>query len=85
MDSFESFKEKLDKEHKWPTSYMFKFIAPIAKADEVNMVFAGETLKSKLSKAGNYESFTMEKLMNSSDEVVEIYLKAKKIEGLIVL
>jgi hypothetical protein len=85
MDSFESFKAKLDKVHKWPSSYIFKFVVPIAKADEVKAMFVKETLRSKLSKAGNYESFTMEKIMDSSDEVIDIYREAKKIEGLIVL
>ncbi len=85
MDSFQDFKDKLDQEHKWPCDYMFKFVAPSAKADEVRAIFQKETLIPKLSKAGNYISFTMEKRINSSDEVVEIYLQAKKIEGLIVL
>lgn len=84
-DLHKSFKEKLDKEHKWPTSYMFKFVAPAAKEDEVKEVFADEELGIKKSKEGNYASFTINKVMNSSDEVVEIYLKAGKIEGLIMM
>ena len=84
-DSIETFKEKLDKEHKWPCSYMFKFIAPATKTEEVKAMFSKENLIEKTSKAGNYISFTMKKHMKSSDEVIEIYRQANKIEGLIVL
>ena len=85
MDSFQDFKNKLDLEHKWPCNYMFKFVVPSAKADEVRTVYRNETLIPKTSKAGNYVSFTMEKRINSSDEVVAIYQEAKQIEGLMVL
>jgi len=85
MDSHKGFKEKLDLEHKWPSTYMFKFVVPSDKVESFNNIFRKEKLQSKKSKAGNYVSFTLEKMMNSSEEVVEIYLKAKKIEGLIAL
>lgn len=85
MESFKAFKEKLDQEHKWPATYMFKFVVPKAKIDEFQKVFAKEPFQPKKSKAGNYTSFTMKKMMNSSDEVVEIYVRARKIEGLIAL
>ena len=84
-DSIETFKEKLDKEHKWPCSYMFKFIAPASKSEELKAMFSKENLTEKPSKAGNYVSFTLNKHMESSDEVIEIYRQANKIEGLIVL
>jgi len=84
-DLHKSFKEKLDKEHKWPTSYMFKFVAPSSKENEVKEVFADQELAIKKSKGGNYASFTIHRVMNSSDEVVDMYLKAGKIEGLIMM
>lgn len=85
MDSFKAFKEKLDLEHKWPTTYMFKFVVSSARAPELRAILATESLKTKPSKNGKYISFTMEKLMKSSDEVVEIYTKTRHIEGLIAL
>lgn len=85
MDSFKAFKEKLDNEHKWPTTYMFKFVVPSAKAPELKAILSKESFQTKSSKNGKYVSFTMRKLMKSSDEVVAIYLKAKHIEGLIAL
>ena len=85
MDSFKAFQEKLDNEHKWPTEYMFKFVVPKSRVDEIRGIFGKEALTFKNSKAGNYVAFTMKKRMNSSDEVIEIYKKAEKIEGLIAL
>jgi uncharacterized protein len=85
MGTHESFKEKLNKEHNWPDKYLFKFIVPKSKEGEVRRLFLNETLHEKNSKAGNYVSFTMEKMMQSADEVVQVYTEAKKIEGLIVL
>ncbi|MCK5279152.1 MAG: DUF493 family protein [Cyclobacteriaceae bacterium] len=85
MDSFKAFKEKLDNEHKWPAIYMFKFVAPSAKVQDVLTAFSKETFQMKRSKAGNYVAFTLKKMIKSSDEVVEIYLKARKIEGLIAM
>ncbi|MCG8308016.1 MAG: DUF493 domain-containing protein [Cytophagales bacterium] len=85
MDTHKAFKEKLDIEHDWPTTYMFKFVVPKNKTKEVRDMFSKETLMEKKSKAGNYVAFTFKKLINSSDEVVDIYLQAKKVKGLISL
>lgn len=85
MDSHKDFKEKLDNEHKWPATYMFKFVVPKGKVEDFRTLFSIEDLKEKVSKAGNYISFTFQKQMKSSDEVVEVYINAKKIEGVISL
>lgn len=85
MDSVKAFKEKLDQEHNWPAYYMFKFVVPIEKEDEVKDAFPTEKFQKRLSKAGNYIAFTLKKMINNSDEVVEIYFRARKIEGLIAL
>jgi putative lipoic acid-binding regulatory protein len=85
MDSYIDFKQKLDQEHQWPTIYMFKFVVPSGKVEEFHSVFDTESLQSKKSKGGNYASFTIKKMMSSSQEVVDVYLKAKKIEGIIAL
>ena len=85
MESFKAFKEKLDSEYKWPSTYMFKFVVPKAKTHELKTIFSKESLQTKDSKTGKYVAFTLKKLMNSSDEVIEIYMKAKEIEDLIAL
>ena len=85
MDSYEAFKIKLDNEHDWPSTYLFKFVVPKNKTDEFRLIFSLESMQEKKSKAGNYVSFTFKKIINSSDEVVDVYLKAKTVEGLIAL
>jgi len=85
MDSFKAFKEKLDAEHKWPVVYMFKFVVPKIQVEEFKSLFSGEAHHEKKSKAGNYTSFTFKRKIGSSEEVVDVYLKARKIEGVIAL
>ena len=85
MDSIQSFKEKLDNEHHWPSVYMFKFIVPKGKEDEVKQLFPGKELSTKSSRKGNYISVTAEVFIQSSNEVIQIYQKAHLIEGIISL
>lgn len=84
-DSFDAFKEKLEEEHKWPTDYLFKFVVPAPKESEFRELFSEESFEEKRSRAGNYISFSIKKMIYSSDEVIDMYLKARKIEGMIAL
>lgn len=83
--SINSFKEKLDKEYNWPSLYTFKFIVPKGKEDEVKNLFSNHTTKEKASSAGNYISVTAEVMVQSSDKVIEYYIEANKVEGIIAL
>lgn len=83
--SFEAFKEKLDNEYNWPTTYMFKFVVPIMNESEFRALFPGFVFETKHSKTGKYISFTTKRKMRSSDEIVNIYVQANKIEGIIAL
>jgi len=83
--STQSFKEKLDREHSWPTVYMFKFIVPKGQEDQVYKVLSSYDVSSKASKNGNYVSVTAKSMMASSDEVIKIYKEAHKIAGIIAL
>lgn len=83
--SYQSFKEKLDQEHRWPSLYMFKFIVPKSKRETIPAMFPDLELKSRESKEGNYISYTIEIIMESSEEVISIYEEAHKVEGLIAL
>jgi len=80
-----SFKEKLDQHHAWPSLYIFKFIVPQGKEHEVKKLFPLHDTKEKASKNGNYVSVTVQMMMPSSTSVVDVYLKAAEIEGLIAL
>ncbi len=85
MTSVTAFKEKLDQEHEWPGIYIFKFVVPKEKVQDFKETFPEYTFQERKSKAGNYISFTLKMEMKSSDEVVDIYFKAKTVEGIISL
>jgi len=82
---YQAFREKLEAEHKWPSEYMFKFILPQGREEEMYQILPRENWRKRASKSGNYESFTAKLVVNSSQEVIDIYEKAHKIEGLIAL
>jgi|TARA_B110000438_G_scaffold36042_1_gene35787 uncharacterized protein len=85
MQNSESFKNTLNQEYDFPCNYSFKFIV---KKDLQKMVLnllpkAENTIKN--SKKGTYVSITLMAFMKNSDEIVYIYDKASKIEGIISL
>ena len=80
-----SFREQLEADTVFPTLYMFKFIVPMGKEKEVAGLLPNNELILKRSKKGNYVSATIKAMMPSSDSIVEIYVRASKIEGIISL
>ena len=80
-----AFKQQLDDHHEWPSKYLFKFIVPNGQELEFKNIFPGEALKFRFSKGKKYISISAHVIMNSSEEVMEIYRKAYKIEGVISL
>ena len=81
----DSFRKKLDQHYTWPALYIFKFIVPTGKEEEVKQLFPRHTPVEKISKQGNYKSMTVEMMMPSGDAVLSIYLQAAKIEGIVAL
>lgn len=82
---FNAFKERLDRHYAWPALYIFKFIVPKGKAEDVKKLFPLHDILERASKHGNYTSLTIQMMMPSSDSVIEVYQDAAKIEGLIAL
>ncbi len=80
-----NFRIKLDEHYSWPALYIFKFIVPIGKQDELKSLFPLHTSTDKLSTQGNYISMTFQMMMPSSDVVIEVYERVATIEGLIAL
>ena len=85
----EEIKTLLDAEYKWPAVYQFKFIVEgsLEKIAQVQDLFNTNTsqVSMKESSKGKYVSISAKEVMNSADEVLEIYAKAKEVEGLIAL
>lgn len=86
---YEKLKAQLDEGFEWPTIYMFKFIIPadnkrLAKLESLfNTKEARVTTRQ--SRNGNYISITAKEMMMSPERVIDRYLEAEKIEGLIAL
>ena len=80
-----NFQKLLDEEVEWPNEYLFKFIVPRAKVDEVERLFNRIPVEVKESSKGNYASVTARMQVHTSDEVIAVYTAAAKIEGIILL
>ena len=78
-------KVRLDEYHEWPCQYLFKFIAPLDKVEEVEPIFEGAPFKTRVSKNGNYTSLSGKMEMQSSDQVLAIYRRVSAIEGVMAL
>jgi uncharacterized protein len=87
MDSswVNSFREKLDQHYAWPSLFMFKFIVPTGREQEVKDLFPRHETSDKLSKNGNYTSITVQMMMQSTDAVIDVYQRASKIPGIVAL
>ncbi|MEM7108493.1 MAG: DUF493 family protein [Bacteroidota bacterium] len=81
----DSFKEKLENEYEWPALYTFKFIVPEQKIEALKSIFEGHEIVEKASSKGNYISLTSKIMAQSSDFIIETYMKASKIDGIISL
>ena len=80
-----NFQKLLDEGVEWPHEYLFKFIVPSSKVDEVERLFNRIPVEVKESSKGNYASVTARMNVHSSDEVIAVYTAAAKIEGIILL
>lgn len=87
MTDEKNFKELLDNHYEWPTKYTFKFIVKIDQATTVLNYFSEDEIEveKKPSKKGNYISLSITKTVDSSDEIIAIYKKLEKVEGIIKL
>ncbi len=84
-ESIESFREKLENEYEWPALYTFKFIVPRQEVEKVRNLFTNHEVSEKASSKGNYVSVTSKIMSESSQHIIDIYIEANKIEGLIAL
>ncbi len=81
----ESLRTKLDQYYSWPSLYIFKFIVPKEKVEEVIKFFPKHEPTLKNSKNGNYTSVTVQMMAPSSEAVIEVYDAVSGIEGIIAL
>jgi uncharacterized protein len=82
---YASFREKLEIEYTWPSMYTFKFIVPQGNEAAVKALFPESEVVEKKSSRGNYISLTARVMAESSDAIIDVYVRAQHIEGLIAL
>jgi putative lipoic acid-binding regulatory protein len=80
-----AFKEKLEAVGAFPMLYMFKFIVPSGKEEEIGALFPNHQVTLKPSSGGKYVSTTVHLMAESADFVIEVYERASQIEGVISL
>lgn len=80
-----NFKEKLQASGQFPMLYMFKFIVPQDKKDEISALFPKNKVELKESSGGKYVSATIRMMAESADQVIDYYQQAALIEGVISL
>ena len=69
---FDTLRAKLAAFEQWPGPYLFKFIAPKDRIGEVEALFEGHEYRLRPSRNGRWVSLTCERVMASSEAVVEI-------------
>jgi len=85
---YENLQIKLSEQFEWPHVYMFKFIIPAdnKKLALLESLFNKEAIiTTRQSKTNKFISLTAKELMIKPSDVINIYKKAEKIEGIISL
>lgn len=86
---YQRFKEELNKNHKFPGDYVFKFILPnnIKNIGILQKIFdhANPSIFTKESRNKNYISITVSIYSTDATSIIEYYKEASKIENIIML
>ena len=80
-----AFKEKLEANGQFPMLYMFKFIVPNGNESAIEALFPKNEIILKPSSGGKYVSTTIQVIMDSADQIIDIYERASSIDGVISL
>ncbi len=85
IEKEERFIALLEESHTWPDYYSFKFIVAVPLKGEVVAQLDGHEIQLKFSENSNYVSITSRKLIQNTDEVIEVYRRISKIPGVMSL
>ncbi len=69
----------------WPNLFLFKFIVPVDKLDEVLYYFLYQDTDLKISAKGRYISLSVSSFLLNPDKVLEVYGDMGQIKGVIAL
>ena len=84
-EKYNSLKKKLDEESVFPLKYMYKFIVPKEKVQELLPFFETAEITTKKSKTGKYVSVSAIILAFNSEEIIKGYQSISHLEGIISL
>ncbi len=87
LDSFQNLREQLELQE-WPNVYFFKFIVPNneeAIAKTVALFSDLSELSFHESKTGKFVSVSAKEMMMDVDSIIQVYLKASTIVGIVSL
>lgn len=87
-DFYANLKNKLEDQFDWPQPYLFKFIIPSdnKKLALVEALFGADAqVSTRQSRSNKFISISAKEVMISPDEVITVYKKAGKIEGIMSL
>ena len=86
---YQKLKNDLEKYHKWPSQYIYKFIIlnETQKKEELLSKFNLDLCKLTFKESSNkkYLSITIIKFIKNPDEVMAKYFEISKIDGIISL
>ena len=84
-DKFAYLRKQLETEFEFPLKYMFKFIVPHGKVEEVKPLFETGVVRERPSSTGKYKSITITMIVLSPDDVIDKYKSVLHIEGIVAL
>ena len=85
-NNVQKLKDIIEEHHHWPCRYLFKFIVPVQKKEQILGLFEPkDDISLKKSRNGRYVSISARCLINCSEEVLLVYQAAARIKGVISL
>lgn len=89
QEFYKNLKLNLEEHHNFPENYLYKFILPNndEKLSELYQIFDGLefSINTKESGKGNYISCSISCFVLDANQVISIYQKVGKIDGVIML
>jgi len=82
---FTKLQDLLDDQMDWPCDYNYKFVVKTEAKHTILAHLSDHTNTERLSKNGKYTSITSTKLHHSSDDIISVYKRVSKVEGVITL
>lgn len=86
---YKNLKSQLEDTTQFPADYLYKFIVPTEEnqVHEVESLFdnTGAIITTKESKTGKYVSVSVVLKVENANTIIDFYLKAEKIKGIISL